>query len=193
MRSNSELFRTGFEVDSRIAPGFRYLVRYIGQDEYLFDGRAKRLESIGLGYGRRLTFQGETLNNNENYFWSDSSPEGFAFNIEAVKEDDCFIVTDADSQVVGNAVVEKAYFPQIERDTIVEDNAVVKHVHVKFMCSIKSLSNDHTYINLNIKDFEFVEGTAELVKEKGAKEAYVRCVHNVYFQKFGMCRLHQEA
>ena len=77
-------------MDSRIVPGFRYRVRCIGDEQWLFDGEARRLDSIGLGYGRRLTFQGDRLNNNDCYFWSDSSPTGFAFSIQALKEGDVF-------------------------------------------------------------------------------------------------------
>ena len=88
-------------MDSRIVPGFRYRVRCIGDEQWLFDGEARRLDSIGLGYGRRLTFQGDRLNNNDCYFWSDSSPTGFAFSIQALKEGDVFTLFNSDSIPIG--------------------------------------------------------------------------------------------
>ena len=92
---------SGFHVDSRIAPGFRYTVRRIGEEQHLFDGEARRLNSIGLGYGRRLTFHGDRLNFNDCYFWSDSSPTGFAFNIQALKEGDIFTLFNSESLPIG--------------------------------------------------------------------------------------------
>ena len=96
---------SGFEVDSRIVPGFRYRVRCIGNEEWLFDGETRRLDSIGLGYGRRLTFQGDRLNNNDFYFWSDSSPTGFAFSIQALKEGDVFTLFNSESIPIGEVSI----------------------------------------------------------------------------------------
>jgi len=194
--SNSSLLFTGFEVDNRIAPGFRYFVRYIGTDEYLFDGEARRLESIGMGYGRRLTFNGDTLNFNENYFWTDSNSQGYAFSIEAVHEGDEFSIIDSNHQPVGTAVIETADFPQVELNTTVKDGKVVKDVKVRFSCFIKH-NNVNTgvgsLINVNAQDFEMVEGTAQIVKERGSRKATVRCVKDVYFQSFGRCSLHNDS
>lgn len=183
----------GFDLDSRIAPGFRYFVRYLGTDEYLFDGEARRLESIGLGYGRRLTFTGEKLNFNENFFWTDSRPEGFAFTIEAVREGNEFAIIDSDHQQIGVAVVETAEFPQIEISTEIKGSSVVKNVKVRFSCYIKHNnlnSGAGSLININAQDFEMVEGIAQVVKERGSKEAVVRSITGVYFQSFGKCNLH---
>lgn len=54
------------------------------------------LKSIGRGYARRFTFESdkESLNNNENYFWSDNRPEGYAFELEAISEGDKFTIFD---------------------------------------------------------------------------------------------------
>lgn len=188
-----ELLVKGFEIDSRIAPGFRYNVRYIGTNEYLFNGEARRLNSIGLGYGRRMTFQGNSLNFNDCFFWSDSIPNGYALNIQALKEGDVFIIVDADQQEVGSVEVQKVDFPQIEKDTFIEDNAVVKNVKARFACFLK-LFNQHSQnlMNVNTQDFEVVEGTAQLVKEKGSKEAVVRCINDVHFSSIGNCTLHSD-
>lgn len=71
--------------------------------KYLFKGKALTLQSIGRGFARRITFEpvDSTLNNNENYFWTDSRPEGYAFEIEAVSIGDKFTVYDANHEPQG--------------------------------------------------------------------------------------------
>ena len=71
--------------------------------KHMFNGRALRLLSIGRGYSRRLTFQADssTLNNNNNYFWSDSRPEGFAFELEVVSPGDKFTLHDTNHTAAG--------------------------------------------------------------------------------------------
>jgi hypothetical protein len=70
---------------------------------HLFNGCALRLLSIGRGYSHRLTFEANTntLNNNSNYFWSDSSPDGFAFELEVVSPGDKFTLQDANHVAAG--------------------------------------------------------------------------------------------
>ncbi len=48
---------SGTYVDPRITPGFQYRVRQLGSGKYLFKGRAMTLQSIGMGYGKRITFK----------------------------------------------------------------------------------------------------------------------------------------
>jgi len=69
----------------------------------MFNGRALQLLNIGRGYSRRLTFQADsyTLNNNNNYFWSDSRPEGFAFELEVVSTGDKFTLQDTNHTAAG--------------------------------------------------------------------------------------------
>lgn len=70
--------------------------------KYMFGGRALELQNIGRGYARRFTFKADNgkLNNNENYFWSDSRPNGFAFELEVVSVGDKFTVFDANNVAV---------------------------------------------------------------------------------------------
>lgn len=70
---------------------------------YLFDGKALLLQSIGRGFARRLTFEphNSSLNENNNYFWTDSRPEGFVFEIEAVSIGDKFTIYDANHEPQG--------------------------------------------------------------------------------------------
>lgn len=77
------------------------------KSNYLFNGKALTLLNIGRGYARRLTFEsGESkLNNNENYFWSDSRPEGFSFEIEVVSVGDKFTIFDTNNESQGTLEV----------------------------------------------------------------------------------------
>lgn len=118
--SASCFFSSGFHVDESICPGFRYRVRYMGSKDFLFDGEPRMLQSIGLGYGKRLTFSGETLNNNENYFWSDSRPEGYAFTVSAVEAGDKFVIYDEMSRVVGDVDIIEVDERQTEEKTVYE-------------------------------------------------------------------------
>ena len=113
-RTHSVSF-TGVYVDPSIVPGFRYRVRRVGTDHYLFDGKALTLLSIGLGYGKRLTFTGDSLNFNDNYFWSDSDPNGFAFSLDGVQVEDKLTAYAADeSGVIGEVKVERIHGVQEE-------------------------------------------------------------------------------
>lgn len=46
-----------------------------------------------MGYGKRITFKPDTLNAPENYFWSDSHPEGVGMEPRAVHPDMKFTIT----------------------------------------------------------------------------------------------------
>lgn len=87
------LFILGTYVDPRIIPGFHYRVRPAGSRRHLFEGRSMLLQSIGMGYGKRITFKPDTLNAPENYFWSDSHPEGLGMEPRAIHPGMKFSVT----------------------------------------------------------------------------------------------------
>jgi hypothetical protein len=74
-----------------------------GTSKHMFNGCALQLLNIGRGYSRRLTFQADpnTLNDNSNYFWSDSRPEGFAFELEVVSPGDKFTLQDTNHTAAG--------------------------------------------------------------------------------------------
>lgn len=106
----------GVYIDKRICPGFKYKVLPLpGADSqlytppHLFEGKALTLRSIGRGYARRFTFEANKncLNNNENYFWSDNRPEGFAFELELVSKGDKFTVFDANHEAQGTLEILK--------------------------------------------------------------------------------------
>lgn len=75
----SVLALTGTYVDAQIVPGFYYRVRRVGgdNDDYLFNGEPRQLMSVGMGYGKRVTFKGDNaLDNSDFYFYSDTEQEG---------------------------------------------------------------------------------------------------------------------
>ncbi|KAL3882962.1 hypothetical protein ACJMK2_029363 [Sinanodonta woodiana] len=191
-----ELQVKSFYIDPRIAPCFRYRVRYIGSSECLFDGEARRLESIGLGYARRLVFSGDSLNHNDCYFWTDSCPNGFAFCIEAVKEGEEFVVYDSSNQIVGEVIVQAIVQPEIEQETKVEsDGTVVKMVFVRLGCAVKYYHGcSRGLVDVHQpQEIDIIEGVAEVAKPRGQKEGFARCITNVHLKRIGPCSFLKEA
>lgn len=91
--NNNIFILSGTYVDPRIIPGFHYRVRPANCRRHLFEGRSLLLQSVGMGYGKRITFKPDTLNSPENYFWSDSHPEGVGMEPRAVHPDMKFYIT----------------------------------------------------------------------------------------------------
>lgn len=108
-----ELPVCGTYVDQRIIPGFYYRVRPALGKTHLFNGRALPLVSIGCGYAKRITFKPDSLLNPENYFWSDSHPDGLGFETRALHVGMKFNI-NANGQHLGEATVFRADFPQRE-------------------------------------------------------------------------------
>ena len=104
----------------KIIPGFTYRVRSLDRDQYLFNGEPTQLLSIGRGYAKRFTFQSKSLNDNQNYFWADSFPSGFAFSLVLIKGDEVFKILNADSKEVGRLQVSSIIHDQTE---IIESDA----------------------------------------------------------------------
>ncbi|KAK3596608.1 hypothetical protein CHS0354_035885 [Potamilus streckersoni] len=184
-----------FSIDQRITPCFRYRVRYIGSSEYLFGGEARRLESIGLGYAKRLTFSGDGLNHNDCYFWTDSYPDGFAFCIEAVQEGEEFTVYDSRNRIVGEVKVQAIVQPEIEQETKIEtDGTVVKMVFVQLGCAVKYFhSHSGGLVDVHQpQEIEIVKGVAEVAKPRGQKEGFARCITNVHLKRTGPCSFVKE-
>jgi hypothetical protein len=66
--------------------------------QHMCNGHALQLLSVGQGYPWGLTFGADTSTlSSSNYFWSDSSPDGFAFELEVVSPGDKFMLQDASS------------------------------------------------------------------------------------------------
>ncbi|KAK3881366.1 hypothetical protein Pcinc_014197 [Petrolisthes cinctipes] len=143
-----ELPVIGTYVDARIATGFHYRVRPADSRRPLFQGCALLLQAIGRGYGKRLTFAGDKLNNNENYFWSDSNPEGYGFTIQAVSPGDYFRIRSSCDEDLGRARVFRADVPQVEESTTISaEGHLTKRVRVTLTCDITfNNEEDHTLI-----------------------------------------------
>lgn len=171
---------TGVYVDPKIKPGFRYRVRHVGSERYLFNGRALTLQSVGLGYGKRITFAGDSLNFNDNYFWSDSDPNGFAFSLDAVQPGDKMTVYGCNGTgVVGEVKVERVPGIQDEITTEVVNGDVIKRVSLTLECSVTYFQRQHGMVNLRLQDMERMSGEAIVIKRKGSRVAALDCVYNV--------------
>lgn len=135
-----ELPVIGTYADSKVLPGFRYRVRVCGRkdDEYLFDSKALRLARIGPGYGKRLTFEDEDILSNENFFWSDSNPDGgYAFSIECISEGERFDIVDrCRKATVGEAVMTHVTSKQQLLSSYVDELGTTVIVSVEFKCKL---------------------------------------------------------
>jgi len=58
-----------------------------------------------MGYGRRITFESEQRNANDNYFWSDNYPLGYAFSIHVVDAGLKFTIYDANRLALGTCEI----------------------------------------------------------------------------------------
>lgn len=131
----------GVFIDPRVVTGFRYRVRPIDQkNKYLFKKKALELQSIGRGYSRRLMFKADdgTLNENDNYFWSDSFPSGFTFELEVIGPGEKFTIFDANLVPVGTLEVLNCQAPQEEVGQTTKKNGFVeKTVRVHLLCKVE--------------------------------------------------------
>lgn len=163
----------------------------MGSKDFLFNGEPRMLQSIGLGYGKRLTFSGETLNNNENYFWSDSRPEGYAFTVCAVEAGDKFVIYDEMSHVVGDVDIIEVYESQTEEKTVYEPDYVTKIVRVRLTANIQY--HIHHGMLMDVTDHVTnLEGTAVLVRHRGSMAATLQQISDVNVPRFGKCSLWKE-
>ncbi|CAG5046013.1 unnamed protein product [Parnassius apollo] len=178
-----ELPVIGTYVDPRIIPGFSYRVRPANSRRHLFEGRALMLQSIGMGYGKRITFKPDTLNAPENYFWSDSHPEGFGMEPRAVHPGMKFFIT-GNGGLLGEASVFRADLPQIEEKTEYVDvpgqrgKAVEKYIQVDVTCHVKLATTGGGSVDFEVHLMK-VSGTALVRKEPGQSAAKLIKVFNV--------------
>lgn len=164
----------GTYVDKRVVPGFRYIVRVNRTSRFLFGGRPLHLESVGRGYGKRITFEAPPggLNDNDNFFYSDTIAQGYGFAPVAVQVGDRFRVQDSEGEECGDLVLDELLGEQTEVscDVRKEDGAIVKDIvvefHARFLC-----------VNNRLLDRQLVwnkvqlSATARLVKARGATRA----------------------
>ena len=178
----------GTYVDKKIVPGFAYRVRWNGTNDYLFDGVALVLESIGKGYGKRLTFHSQDIEN-DNYFWSDSNrEEGFAFSIQVVFEGDKFDVVDRKGRVVGETEVTAVGGEQEIDEVSVREGKTSVVVSVEMECTLKFSTQDHVPENLRGQTVDVVtSGLALTEKTKKSWKGQTVEIRNVHILDLGAC------
>lgn len=169
-------FFAGTYVDKRVVPGFRYRVRVNRTTRQLFDGRALVLESVGRGYGKRITFEAATgeLNENDNFFYSDTIGQGYGFSPVAVEQGDRFRIRDAASEEsCGDLVVTDLLRDQTEISTELQDNgSIEKRLRVHFYAKFQSVSNkllDKQLVWNRVK----ISAVAILIKPRRASRAHL--------------------
>ncbi|CAG9786770.1 unnamed protein product [Diatraea saccharalis] len=178
-----ELPVIGTYVDPRVIPGFHYRVRPAGSRRHLFEGRSLLLQSIGMGYGKRITFKPDTLNAPENYFWSDSHPEGIGMEPRAIHPGMKFSIS-GNGGVLGEACVFRADLPQVEEKTEYVDvpgkrgMAVEKYIHVDVTCHVKLATTGGGSVDSEVHLMK-VSGVALVRKEPGQSTAKLVKVYNV--------------
>ena len=146
-REDYELPVFGTYIHKHILPGFRYRVRLTSTKEYLFGGKALKLESIGKGYGKRITFESDDILENSNFFWSDSHEEGFAFSPELLSRGDVFQVVDAQRKSTGIFSIENVNEEQQITGVTHEKDVANVHarVHLRGMMRLLSSNAASTY------------------------------------------------
>uniref|UniRef100_A0A0B6ZCX1 Uncharacterized protein n=2 Tax=Arion vulgaris TaxID=1028688 RepID=A0A0B6ZCX1_9EUPU len=181
----------GVFIDKRICPGFQYHVRKVGINNFLWGNKARTLESIGMGYGRRMTFSGDQLNNNDCYFWSDTEPNGYAVSIQAVQVGQKFIIQNSFDTEVGEGIIEKVCAPQEEISMDSGKFGVTKHVRVTIACAVTYYQRHHYGLKelLCPKNLEIISGEAVLSKPRSSRKANFVNIEKVFLPRVGHCKL----
>lgn len=188
--SDTGLYFSGFHLDNRVCPGFTYHVRDLRTDREVLEGEPRVLQSIGMGYGKRLTFKGDKRNLNDCYFWTDNNPEGYGFAIRVVSKGDNFVIYDSLNQSIGDVVIESVEGPQVEESMKCCKGDVTKMVCVRFTCSIRYHNKlEQNLYDIANQDLQSLDGLVEITKSKKSKEAMVSCIRDVNISKVGMCTL----
>ncbi|XP_071800934.1 uncharacterized protein [Asterias amurensis] len=191
----------GFHVDQRIMPGFRYRVRVLNNSSNIaqqtsspprhqFNGQALHLLRIGQGYGRRLTFTG-SLNDNPNFFWSDSDPSGYAFSMVAVDAGDQMVLTDLARRPIGRGTVEEVSPCQTELGTeITKDKTIIKRISVIMKVLLRYSCERHGMRSIRANETVIVRGVARVVKHAGKSQAFTKCIEQIELPIQGECMLY---
>ncbi|KAJ8929434.1 hypothetical protein NQ314_017883 [Rhamnusium bicolor] len=192
----------GVYIDKRVVPGFKYRVRPLPEvgksptmNKCLFEDKALTLQSIGRGYARRFTFEADNnkLNDNENYFWSDNRPEGYAFELEVISEGDKFTFFDTNREAQGTVEVIKLEWAsdlKLKFLALILKTASKKRANVKFTGKVE-------YYETGVAKLMLLTGTAVSIKAKGKAKAEIVKVINVNINRHrcyllpGMQKIHR--
>lgn len=190
-----ELPVIGTYVDPYIIPGFSYRVRCCGgnQKNYLFDGKALRLDRLGAGYGKRLTFEDRDILDCDNFFWSDSNPEGgFAFSVNVLNEGQRLKVFDSLNQEVGKVIVLEVNSRSQVLSSRIDESGANLEVRVSFRCNIVFLASDNVPESHRGKNSELsVTGVAKMIKVPQTKSAVMAEIGEVTILGVGTCVLRE--
>lgn len=145
------------------------------------------LQSVGCGYGKRISFAGPTLNHNTNYFYSDSHASGCAFSIVAVSNGDLFIVMNSAGRAVGQAIIDCVKSQKEVSSHITPEGSVEKRVNVTFSVLVQYSCQRNGKLSLFSDKVIEAVGIVVLVKAKVATKASVVRVERVGLPHFGMC------
>lgn len=178
-------------MDKRIIPGFQYTVRLNGTRTWLFNGEPRLLKSVGMGYGKRLTFAGENPTDSI-CFWSDSCEDGYAFAVHAVEEGDEFVICDEMLRPLGRAYVESVLLPQREMSTSTEGGDVTMRVKVVLSLVAEYNLERHGMLPLDGCETAVVEGVAVVMKKRKQRNAITVRIEQVVLSKVGSCSLRKE-
>ncbi|ENN76149.1 hypothetical protein HUJ04_000027 [Dendroctonus ponderosae] len=175
----------GVYIDKRIVPGFKYKVRPlppVGErstlNKCLFKGKALRLQTIGRGFARRITFESDDgrLNCNDNYFYSDNRPEGYAFELELLSPGDKFTIFDMNHQAQGTVEVLNIEGPELEIASALSELGIEKRANVKFTGKVE-------FYDTGVAKPVLLSGLVVAVKAKGQPAAIVSKVCNVHIKR----------
>ena len=141
-----------------------------------------------MGYGKRITFEADNLNANENYFYSDTHLAGYAFSLHGLCGREKFLVYDVEQYVVAQADVERV---QAEKELSTETDStggVIKTVSVALTCSLRFKRAANLLPILCNRTVQ-LQGVLVLFKAKRAKCAEVSCIRDVNVDPVGLCTL----
>ncbi len=180
---------SGTYVGKSIAPGFKYRVRILGSHQYVFNGHPRFLQSIGMGYGRRITFEGDCLNSNFNYFYSDTRPQGYGFEIVALETGYRFGIQNEQGFTIGDGIVTEV-ISQKEIQSIQEGTTLQKCIGVIFTCDVTYGSTHQGLVPLRTEDSLQLSGIAKVEKSNGQRKAVTRVIEPLELPCYGQCTLH---
>ena len=177
----------GTYVDPKIVPGLAYRVRRNGTDDYLFDGAALVLKSVGKGYGKRLTFHSEATEN-DNFFWSDSNEEGFSFSIQVIFEGDKFNVLDRQGRRVAEATLTAVGNEQEIEKISLRKGYLSVVVSVEMECTLNFSTLEHVPEHLGGQTVDLpASGMALCQKDSKCWKVETVEIRNVHIPDLGAC------
>lgn len=177
-------------MDPNIAVGFRYRVRRLGSMDFYYGGKALTLMSMGKGYGKRLTFESSDVLSNDNYFWSDSHPEGFAFSVQAVEAGQSFDMYDDSSREAGRVVLEQVDAGQtLVSSEVLDDGTMVKKVQVVAEVLLHYSADPHGLMSLHSEEALQISGIATLARPPRSRKAVLKSIE-IDHPDLGLCTLY---